>query len=437
MCIDLVPKMYAHSLGDGPSSRDLSFLSSDEIEHLLKRGHLTHMSPEQEFENFKNLASYILDKRIEFGKKRKKATISFILTYDCNLACSYCYQRSLQRKSNVPVMSEDFLNEFFQTYLPKIFPDVPKKNFIFLLFGGEPLLPANRSAITRILDYAKKHAIKVSTATNTMSFADMADLIGPKRGQIQNVQVTFDGDRLLHDQRRTPRSGQSTFDDMIDAVQQLIRLKAHIFIRIHTHPGKLDSIEKFVEYLEKMKILGHRDVDTYFAPINTFHSDSMSAMDLEIFRRTFQKVAALTRRPPSLNLDFLADILDMQSKNFLPKVRFCSLGNGNNFIVDPLGDIYDCYEEAGHLERRVGTLSDGMLHHFPLKETYATRHILNIPECLQCPVVLLCGGGCPTQARIQNGSLLSPYCLQNREYLAQTIKAYYFLNKGSATLSGA
>jgi uncharacterized protein len=325
----------------------------------------------------------------------------------------------------MPAMSEGFVDDLLSRHLPELFPGVLKKNFLFLLFGGEPLLPTNRAVISRILEYAHKHSIKVSTATNAVTLPQMVDLIGPQNGKIQNVQLTLDGDRLYHDGQRVPRSGKPTFDDMIAALRMLMRLKVHVFIRIHTHPGKLGSAERLVEYLEREGILNHPRVEVYFAPINTFNFADGSPDDFETFCRVFQKVAAKTERPPSLNLDFLHTVLEMQTKDIVPKARFCSVGADDNRIVDPLGDIYDCYEVAGRKSRRIGAISDGKVEFFPLKKTHSRRNILNIPECIECPAALFCGGGCPTQARLRTGSIFKPYCLQNREFIAQTLKAYY------------
>jgi uncharacterized protein len=425
MCIDIVPSSYARALADKSSARDLSFLSPGETRHLLKRGHLTVLTPRQELAEFKRLARAVLTRSSELNGKRKRGNLSFILTYNCNLSCKYCYQKSVAGKARIPAMSGEFVEGLVSRYLPRMFPGVPKKNFIFLLFGGEPLLPANREAIASILRYAGKHSINVSTATNAITLPAMADLIGSEKGKIRNVQVTLDGDRLLHDDRRVPSSGKKTFDEMIKAVRLLMKLKAHVFIRVHTHPGRLDSAKRLVGYLQSARILNHPDVEVYFAPINTFHTEHCSPEDRDTFNTVFQKVASQTNRPPSLNLDFLNDILELKNKKFLPKVRFCSLGTDNLRIVDPLGDIYDCYEEAGHKDRRIGTLSEGDVKYFPLKKTYAARHLLNIPECLGCSMAFFCGGGCPNQARVQKGSLFQPYCLQNKEYIAQTLKAYY------------
>lgn len=423
-CIDLVPTEYASRLSDG---NNLDFLSPEEKEHLLSRGHLTTLTHKGELAEFKKLVGLILEKSIKIDRKRKTGNLSFILTYNCNLSCSYCYQKSLGHDSKIPPMSPEFVDNLLSDYLPQLFPKVPK-DFTFTLFGGEPLLPGNREAIRSILAYTKKHpAIKVAVATNATTLAEMVDLIGPEKGKIQSVQVTLDGDELLHDMNRIPPSGKPTFAAMIAAIRQLMQLKAHTVIRMHIHPGRLESSRKLVDFLEKEEILGHPLVGAYFAPISTFTSEDHAPEDLDIFCETFQTVAAKTKRPPS-SLDFINQYLEMQEERKLPKVKFCGLGTDIFYVVDPLGDIYHCYEEAGHKGRRIGTFSRGKVKFFALKEKYSRRHLLNVPECLRCSAALYCGGGCPVHARMYKGSIFKSYCHQNKEFIAQTLKAFYLKN---------
>ena len=225
LCIDIVPIEYVRLLSDG---HDLSFLLHEEKQHLLKRGHLTALTPRRELEEFRKLVCFILEKRTRLDEKERLASLSFILTYNCNLSCSYCYQQSLAEKSGIPSMSGEFVDKFFSDYFQQLFPRVPKRLFI-TLFGGEPLLPPNREAITRVLAYARKRpSIRVDVSTNATTLLEMADLIGPGRGSIQSVQITLDGDRPLHDENRIPISGKPTFDATIAAVRKLIELQTRI-----------------------------------------------------------------------------------------------------------------------------------------------------------------------------------------------------------------
>jgi len=251
LCIDLVPTKYVDRLSGG---EDPSFLSKEEKEYLLKRGHLTDLSPENELKGFRKTVDTILEQRNKLDKNSTAATLCLLLTYDCNLACSYCFQKSLPNTVRTAVMSGEFIDEFFADYFPQLYPNVPE-NLLISLFGGEPLLAKNREAITRVLAYAKEHpGIRVSVSTNATNIAGMADLIGTEKGKITNVHVTLDGDRVLHDENRIPNSGKPTFDAMIAAIRQLIQLNAHVSLRVHIHPERLESAQNLVEYLFSVPI---------------------------------------------------------------------------------------------------------------------------------------------------------------------------------------
>ena len=252
LCVDLVPTEYANLLAQGA---DLSFLSPEEKKHLLKRGHLTNLTPAQELVEFKKTVGVITEKVGKSNEKQKKAGITFILTYNCNLACTYCFQSALPHKLRGHTMTPDFVDTFFTDCFPQLFP-TPPKQCLFTLFGGEPLLPNNREAITRILSHVKKYpGSRVNVATNATMLPSMLDLIGPEKGKIQSIQITLDGDRSMHDENRISAAGKPTFDAMIDAIRQVIRTKADVAIRVHMHPNKLDSAERLVQYLDKEGLL--------------------------------------------------------------------------------------------------------------------------------------------------------------------------------------
>jgi uncharacterized protein len=426
----------ARQLISGKGWRDFSFLSPDEVLHLVNRGHLTELTVACEQEEFRKLAEHIL-KANEASNKRKngKRAIAFILTYKCNLSCAYCYQNELRKNENTPSMDEAFVDEFFRLYLNKLFPRCHKKNMGFLLFGGEPLLPGNRGAIERILRYAKKHGVAVSTSTNAVMLPNMLDLIGPDAGKIQNVQVTLDGGQVFHDETRIPQSGAPTFEDVIRSIRELIKAKAQAIIRIHLHPDRLESTRALAEYLDREGILGHDHVYAYFAPINSFDGRRVSPSYFEQFSGLFQHVTFKQNSPPSSFARSLARIMDENGVKSRFKSRYCSVGADLLRVVDSLGDIYDCWEEAGNKARRIATLTGGGVRYFKLRDTYERRHILNMHECLKCSIALFCGGGCMSQARLQRGSIFKPICRQNKEFVGQTLRSYFLLNRAGKTVS--
>ena len=283
LCMDLVPKNYLESM----MKNDYSLLSNEEKDHLVNRGHLTTLSRKQELDAFKKQARFILNKNAESMKKKQQTLLCFVLTYNCNLSCKYCYQKKLSNKLHIPRMSTEFTNKILTQYLPKLFPKVSRNNNIsFILFGGEPLLPSNRESILCILRYAKKHSVKVSTATNAIHVPQMIDLFGREYGKIQNVQVTLDGDRSYHNSQRIPSSGKPTFDNMISAIRMLKKTNVNVLVRVHTHPKRMNSTRQLVKYLDKEKIIDD-NIKIYFSPLNSFQNCSKE--DISTFRNIFEK----------------------------------------------------------------------------------------------------------------------------------------------------
>jgi uncharacterized protein len=424
LCMDLVPTEYANLLAAGAG---LDFLSPEEKKHLEARGHLTSLSPEEERAEHRKTLGEVTNKVAEATREQLKANLTFILTYNCNLNCTYCFQSELPSALRRHVMTAEFVDTFFADCFPKLYP-TPPSHCLYTLFGGEPLLPGNREAITRILAHVgKSPSSRINVATNATTLSSMLDLIGPDKDKIQSVQITLDGDRAYHDLNRVNTARKPTFDVMIGAVRQVIEMKADAVIRVHMHPNRLKSAELLAQYLDQEGLLGHPRVYVYFQPLNDFTMDKQTPEDLEIFRRTFQFIAAKTGRPPS-HLTHLNGFLEMQGEKELPTIRYCGLGSTGFFVVDPLGDIYQCYDESGCRDRRVGAFSNGKLEYFPLKEEYARRQLLNLPECDECSVSLFCGGGCPVRAMSTTGSIFKPYCQQNREFVGQTLKAFFLRN---------
>ncbi len=422
LCVDLVPRDYWDSM----RKDDFSFLTREEKEHLLNRGHLTNLTRAKELEAFKRQARYIYAKNTEITKKQRRASLCFILTYRCNLACAYCYQKTAYCKSPGPPLSEKQVEEILTKYLPEMFPGVPKKNLSFLLFGGEPLLPANRKSIVRILRYARQHSVNVIASTNAIHVPEMIEFFGREYGKIQEVQVTLDGDRAFHDTQRIPVSGEPTFDRIISAIRMLKKTKASVLLRIHTHPHRMKSTQRLAEFLQQQKIVGD-NVKMYFSPLNDFQKCNRE--DMHAFKRIFERISQRTHIPPSSNLTFLKRLLEMQESKIFLKTRYCTVGSNSFRIIDPRGDIYDCYEEVGDRRRRIAAIADGKLKYTPLRKTYARRTLLNMPICLKCSFALFCGGGCAIRARKQTGSIFHPYCHQNKEYIRDTLKMYYLLGR--------
>jgi radical SAM protein with 4Fe4S-binding SPASM domain len=187
----------------------------------------------------------------------------------------------------------------------------------------------------------------------------------------------------------------------------------------------MGSTRALVECLEEEGLLGHPQVEVYFAPVHSFHAEDMSPADLEAFSGLFQHVAGRQKALPIQNFDHLGQVLEMQRLDPGSLPRYCAVSAGTHYAVDPRGDLYECLEEAGDIERRSGVLAGGGIEMLDRHGAYQRRHLENRPECLQCSIALFCGGGCISQKRTQGGSVAGQFCGQNRIFVGQALKACY------------
>jgi uncharacterized protein len=433
LCIDAVPSSIAHGLAATGEGTDFSFLSPAEKEYLLKRGHLTSLMPRDEMVEMGEIARAMAKRDRESNELRfRENVVTFILTYRCNLDCDYCYQRDVRKESGLTSMSEVFVDDFFDRHLQNLLPGRELHEFSFSLYGGEPLLPVNRPAIERILRHAGKHRVPVSTVTNAVMVPEMLDLIGPEYGQINNVQVTLDGGQAFHDTMRVSQAGGPTFEQTIAAVRQVMDAKANAIVRVHLHPRRLESARALVRYLDEEKILGNDRTKVYFWSTDDLHREALSPEEYSLFSALFEEVALKQGQVPTAHFAFLEQIMAMKSASSGPIRRHCDVCvTGLHCVIDSDENIYECIDDAGHRERRIGTVAGGAVEYLTPAGGREKPHLSDKPECLECPVALFCGGGCVNRQKAE-GSASRSFCLQVKDFVALTLRSLFLLKKEGA-----
>ncbi len=73
----------------------------------------------------------------------------------------------------------------------------------------------------------------------------------------------------------------------------------------------------------------------------------------------------------------------------LTRSSFCMISTENEVVVDPYGDIYKCYDEAGREEYKVGE-PGGQIKWFECLRLYLSRNISTMEQCSTCSVALAC-----------------------------------------------
>ena len=422
-CLDEVPQSLADILKAGTPAH-LAALNSTDTGALLKRGHLTSLSPQEEVVRFRELV-LALHKKQEL--KTRTGGIMLLLSYNCNLACRYCYQQEHRPRKSGAVMPPGLVEDVFDKHLQQMLPGVDRKGLDITFYGGEPFLPAHMPAVRIALAYAGKYGMTAGAISNATMVDRMPDIFGEGYGFVNHVQVSLDGTREQHDASRIPPSGEKTFDRITDNIKLMLKRKTRVNIRLNLDRRTMVTVPQLLRELEEKGILGDKYVSLYASPLhdNLAEVDATNFIDLAGLSEKVFSLGIDLEHPVSLRANEMSYLFSLEKGLGLTHTSFCMQTMQRTLVVDPFGDLYACFEEAGYPEYRVGRVSRRGVEFFPLHDIYKRRHLANMEECLKCPVALTCGGQCGVRCRAKTGDLFKPHCQDIKQVILNGLKLAY------------
>lgn len=158
-----------------------------------------------------------------YSETKQVKSVTFQLTEDCNLRCSYCYQINKSKSVLDLEVAKKFIDLLLSDDTSKS-PTVNKNtcDFIILDFiGGEPFLQVE--LMGDIVSYFIKRCIElnhpwargymISLSTNgTLYFTDKVQKFIKKYKNKLSVNITVDGNKELHDSCRVFEDGSGSYD---------------------------------------------------------------------------------------------------------------------------------------------------------------------------------------------------------------------------------
>lgn len=336
------------------------------IEKLTKRKYI--MDIKEENEQKERLISHLKEKMNKAKGKHNSAC--FVITYGCNFACPYCYEKDIK---NSKIITKEMVD--------KVFALNGKLEYVSL-FGGEPLLPSNRDIIEYIMQKAPNASY--SAITNGYFLHEFFDLF--KKVKVSNIQVTLDGTESKHNKTRQLVNGAPTYKKIIAGIQEYVQNDIPITIRMNVSPDNL------ADCVEEKLVLENTDwgkkVNFELQPLFQCTRHIQEAIYQNLFIN--DNVKGTT---PNRILKKLLPISDFlyNGTRLKPILKACDR-DGQTRFYDALGDIYNCILAVGDKRKSIGRYYPT----FHLKEkSFDTRDITTIEKCTTCKYALFCGGGCP------------------------------------------
>jgi uncharacterized protein len=353
----------------------------------------------------------------------EEVQLFFVPNYSCNFSCSYCYQDEYTNPNQSA--TPELIDAFFE-YVRK---ELASRRKYLTIFGGEPLLntPHQRSLISRMVEQAKAADIDICVVTNGYYLENYIDLLS--KGKIREIQITLDGTKSIHDQRRFLKGGSPTFEPIVRGIDAAMAAGFPVNLRMVIDRQNIDNLPELASFAIEKGWTSNPLFKTQIGRNYELHH-CQSTQD-QLFTRIslFKKIFDLTVEFPHI-LEFYKPSYSVAKYLYengqLPDPLFDACpACKSEWAFDYTGRIYSCTATVGKEEEALGTFYPKETKNEQLIHQWASRDVTSIDECKNCSVQLACGGGCGSVAKNKNGSILSPDCRPVKALLEIGFKAYF------------
>ncbi len=321
----------------------------------------------------------------------------------CNLNCSYCFASQGRYHGKDALMSLEVGKQALDFLIAH---SGNRRNLEVDFFGGEPLM--NWEVVKDVVRYGRKlekqhdKCFRFTLTTNGVLIDD--EVIEFANREMDNVVLSLDGRKEIHDHFRTDYVGKGSYDLVVPKFQELVSKRGNrgYYIRgtfTHNNPD-------FTEDVFHMADLGFTELS--MEPVVCPDSDpyALTKNDLPVLFDQYELLATemLKRQKNGNGFSFYHYMLDLNHGPCIYK-RVSGCGSGSEyFAVTPTGDLYPCHQFVGDDAYLMGTVFDGVKTP-DLQKKFKDCNVYAREECLSCWARLYCSGGCAANSYHATGDI--------------------------------
>ena len=341
------------------------------------------------------------------NKSRAVKALCLHVAHTCNLSCDYCFAAQGKYHGDRALMSFevgkralDFLIENSEN----------QKNLEVDFFGGEPLM--NWEVVKQLVAYGRsreeetgKH-FRFTLTTNGVLVDD--EVIEFSNQEMNNVVMSLDGRREVHDALRKTVTGRGSYDEIVPKFQKFAKLRGEreYYIR-GTYTNR--NVE-FTRDIFHMADLGFDKLS--MEPVVCPPDDpyALSDKDMPVLLEQYEILAKemLRREKEGKPITFYHYMIDLEHGPCVYK-RISGCGSGTEYMaVTPWGDLYPCHQFVGEEKFRLGNIWDGV-DNDAVREEFKRCNAYARPDCQDCWAKLYCSGGCAANAYHATGDITGVY----------------------------
>lgn len=367
-----------------------------DIEELKKQGLLFSIDPYEE---------------IAGDLKQKQSVLKAIclhVAHGCNMDCEYCFAGKGEYSGKSGIMPLE-VGKAALDYLVR--ESGTRKHLEVDFFGGEPLL--NWDVCKELVVYGreleKEHnkIFNFTLTTNGVLIDD--DVIEFSNKEMGNVVLSMDGRRETHDRMRKSKTGNGTYDNIMDNFKRLVDARG---TKEYYMRGTYTAYNKdFATDVCHMADLGFKETSIEPVVCDPSMPYALKEEDIPFLCDQYEKLAMemYDRRKKGEGFNFYHYKVDLTGGPCIYK-RVSGCGVGTEYLaVTPTGDLYPCHQFVGDDDMKVGTIYDGITEQHVLDYFRKGNNMYTRDKCKDCWAKLYCAGGCAANNFHSNGDIDKVY----------------------------
>lgn len=359
-----------------------------------------------------------------------------VLSEQCNLACKYCFLGNNDREKRVQFLSEDMTIDtadkaidFFIRQIKISGLDLENNNPVVIFYGGEPMLNfpvlvhiAERLNALRDVEKCVRN-VEMSMVTNGLLLNEERILKLKDLGV--SIAISVDGFTEETNKLRVSVGGRPVFQRVLKTLDLCKQLGVKVSLSVTLSEDTIKDTQNILNL-----------VDDY--GIKAFGFNIMMSSESFVLPESYNDAAARFIIDEFIELrkrGIYEDRIMRKLKSFTKaQVYFsdCAATAGGQIVIAPNGQVGICHGCLYNKQYFISDINDESFDATkdPSIIEWSRLTPVNHPDCLDCPALGICGGGCPVNAmHLKPGNTIHSiderFCAHSKRTLEFFIKDLY------------
>lgn len=359
-----------------------------------------------------------------------------ILSEQCNLACKYCFLGNNDREKRIQFLSEDMTTDtadkavdFFIRQIKLSGLDSEDNKPVVIFYGGEPMMNfpvlvhiAEKLNALRDVEKCVKNT-EMSVVTNGILLNEERALKLKKLGV--SIAVSVDGFTEETNKMRVDRGGFPVFSRILKTLDLYKRLGVEVSLSVTLSEETIKDTQNILNLIENYGI-------------KSFGFNIMMSDENFVLPESYNDAAAQFIIDEFIELrkrGIYEDRIMRKLRAFIKsQVYFsdCAATAGGQIVIAPNGQVGICHGCLYDKQYFISDIDDDAFDAVknPSFIEWSQLSPVNKPECLDCPALGICGGGCPVNAmHIKPGNTIHSiderFCAHSKKTLEFFIRDLY------------